>query len=87
MLKDALNDDIVIGGWYGYSALNGGFSHVTFGKIESINLDTGKVRLVDCKVRRFLYGEDTDFKKNKKPGNVNIRSNVLFRIPDQINPL
>lgn len=82
---DALGNEVVIGAWYGYSALGGGYSHTTIGKIKYVNEITGKVRLENCIVKDYLYGTSAilSWKENKKPSDVSIRASMIFPIPSQ----
>lgn len=83
MITDALGNEIIIGNWYGYSRNDGGFSHVNLGRVKAVNDKTGNVRLVDCKVTRWLYGDPSDFRADKKPADVSIRSSMIFPVPPQ----
>lgn len=80
---DALGNEIVLGNWYGYSRNDGGWSHVNLGRVKTINEDTGNVRLTDCRVTRWLYGEPSDFNADKKPSDVSIRGTMIFPVPLQ----
>lgn len=80
-VTDALGDPIRLGSWYGYSRSDGGWAHTTTGRAEKIT-KTGKVRLVDCRVKRYLYGEATDFRADEKPADVAIRAAMVFPVPE-----
>jgi hypothetical protein len=85
---DALGDEIVVGNWYGYSRSDGGHSHTTIGKVSKVTKATDtyavpKVRLVDCKVKRFLYGSPTDFRCDEKASDVSIGAYMVFPCPEQ----
>lgn len=64
MITDALGNEIVIGGLYGYSRNDGGFSHTTVGRAEKVvdgndprGCAPAKVRLADLRVSHYLYGK------------------------------
>ena len=75
---DALGNEIIVGNLYGYSRNDGGFSHVTIG--QAVGAKNGKVRLTGCAVTRFLYGEPTDHRLGERPGDVSIRSSMVFPV-------
>lgn len=83
MANDALGNEIIVGGWYGYSALGGGFSHTTTGKVSYTKGD--KVRLVECQVKYYLYGQphQPSWKTDKPESDVSIRSTMIFPVPPQ----
>ncbi len=87
MIVDALGNEIIAGNWYGYSRNDGGHSHTTIGVATTISpparYKPAKVRLVDCKVRRFLYGEPTDYRKDEKANDISIACYMVFPVPSQ----
>ena len=85
MVTDALGNEIVIGKLYGYSRNDGGHSHTTIGRVSKITEGDGqyvpgKVRLVDCVVKRYLYGKPTDYRKDEKPSNVTMMGAMIFPV-------
>jgi hypothetical protein len=76
--KDALGNEIVIGNWYGYSRNDGGRSHVTVG--QAIKTTDKTVRLGNCKVNLWLYGDPCDHYR-KLATEVSIRSDMIFPVP------
>ena len=83
MVIDALGNEVIVGQWYGYSSLGSGWSHSTLGRVKYVTEKTGKVRLENCRVKRYLYGEPTDFKADVIPSDVSIRGTMIFPIPTQ----
>ncbi len=85
MITDALGNEIVVGKLYGYSRSDGGHSHTTIGRVSKITegdgrYTPGKVRLVDCVVKRYLYGQPTDFRKDDKPADVSMMAAMVFPV-------
>ena len=82
-MLDALGNEIILGNWYGYTALGGGFSHTTIGKVKAINEKTEKIRLEKCIVKHYLYGKPTGTPtwRNPTPADVSIRSVMVFPVP------
>jgi hypothetical protein len=84
---DALGKEIVVGAWYGYSRNDGGQSHTTIGRVGKVTpgnpsrYKPAKVRLVDCKVNRFIYGEPTDYRKDEVAKDVSIAAYMVFPVP------
>lgn len=88
MITDALGNEIIIGNWYGYSRNDGGHSHTTIGIATKITESDGcytcaKVRLGTCKVKRFLYGKPTDYRKDEVAKDISIASYMVFPVPPQ----
>lgn len=88
LIVDALGKPVIVGSWYGYSRNDGGFSHTTIGKVSKVTSGDGKftppkVRLVDCVVKRFLYGHPTDHRKDEKPKDVTMFAAMVFPVPKQ----
>lgn len=81
-VTDALGNPIVIGNLYGYSRSDGGWAHTTIGRAEKIT-PSGKVRLVDCTVKRYLYGKPSDFRADEKPADVAMRAAMVFPVAAQ----
>lgn len=75
---DALGNKIVLGKWYGYSRSESGWAHVTIGIASSCK--NGKVHLHVKSVKRYLYGDESDFRKDEPLNNVSIRSNMVFPV-------
>lgn len=75
---DALGNPIIMLGWYGYSRNVNGISHVLVGQIGRYNND-GKVRLVNCKLNRSLYGQPIEHSE-QPPADVSIRANMIFPV-------
>lgn len=85
---DALGNPIIVGNWYGYSRSDGGHSHTILGKVKKATLGDGqyipaKVRLVDCRAKRYLYGNPTDYRKDEKPADVSMMAAMVFPVPSQ----
>jgi hypothetical protein len=83
---DALGNEIVVGNWYGYSRNDGGHSHSIIGRASKATPGDGqyvppKVRLVDCRAKRYLYGHPTDYRKDEKPVDVTMASTMVFPVP------
>jgi hypothetical protein len=74
---DALGYPIVIGGIYGYSTNDGGWARTTVGKAINVT-PKGKVTLDELEVRRYLYGEQTEYEASAKT--VSIRSHMVFPV-------
>lgn len=88
VIIDALGNTIIVGGWYGYSRSDGGHSHTTIGKVIKVAVGDGcylpaKVRLGNCIVKRFLYGQPSDFRKDEIPRDLSIASYMVFPVPIQ----
>ena len=84
MANDALGNEIIVGGWYGYSTSSSGWSHTTIGKVAYTKAD--KARLVDCRVNYYLYGkpiEKPGWAADKPAAAVSIRSTMIFPVPPQ----
>lgn len=86
MATDALGNEIVVGNWYGYSRSDGGHSHTIIGRASKVTEGDGqyippKVRLVDCRAKRYLYGQPNDYRKDKKPADVSMASAMVFPVP------
>lgn len=77
---DALGNPIVQGARYGYSRNANGFTHVTIGTANGFT-PLGKVKLIDCVVTSYLYGEPCKRHNDDNPGNVSILSNSIFPVP------
>lgn len=88
-MTDALGNEIIIGNWYGYSRNDGGFSHTTVGKALKVTeadlsqYRVAKVRLGNCKVTRYLYGQLTDYEKDKVAKDLSMATFMLFPVPNQ----
>jgi hypothetical protein len=85
MVVDALGKEIVIGKLYGYSRSDGGHSHTTIGRVSKITEGDGqyvpgKARLVDCVVKRYLYGKPTDYRAGEKPADVSMMGAMIFPV-------
>lgn len=78
VVTDALGNPIVIGSRYGYSTRSSGWTTVTIGKAEKVK--TGKVRLIDCEVKRYLYNEPTNHREGEVPKYVDTSSNIVFPV-------
>lgn len=77
-MTDALGNEIIQGNMYGYSRNDGGFSHNTVGVASGES--KGKVKLTQLRIKRFLYGEPTDFREWQIPDYVYISSNQVFPV-------
>jgi hypothetical protein len=85
-IVDALGNPVIVGNWYGYSRNDGGHSHTTIGRVSKVTEGDGrytppKARLVDCVVKRYLYGHPTDFRKDEKPADVTMAAAMIFPVP------
>ncbi len=88
MIIDALGNEIIVGNWYGYSRSDGGHSHTILGKVSKVTegdgqYTPGKARLVDCRAKRYLYGQPTDYRKDEKPADVSMAGAMIFPVPKQ----
>ncbi len=83
MVTDALGNEVIVGNWYGYSRNDGGFSHVTLGVVTSVKEETGKVRMCQCKVTRWLYGKPSNYRADDVPADVSIIGNMVFPVQTQ----
>jgi hypothetical protein len=77
MMTDALGDPIKIGGRYGYSRNESGFSYVRIGKITKINEKTVTMEVEVSK--RSLYSHPFEEEKLDKKS-ISIRSDMLFPV-------
>ena len=73
---DALGQPIVLGNFYGYSRNESGWSHVIIGRAFKTT-DNGKVHLIDCTMKKWLYGKET---VPSESINVTIRAFMVFPI-------
>jgi len=86
-MTDALGNEIIIGSWYGYSRSDGGFSHTTIGCAKKVKEGDGqytpaKVRLAECVVKRFLYGQPTEpLFPGEKSRDITIATYMVFPVP------
>lgn len=87
MILDALGNEIVVGGWYGYSRNDGGFSHTVIGLAgrategDPDNYQPPKVRLTQCRVKRYLYGRPSDHRAGEKSKDISMAAFMLFPVP------
>lgn len=77
-MKDALGNEIVMGGWYGYTQSNSGLSHITIGKAFK-ETPTGLLTLSDTQVWGIGYQSNTIYSKDSGK-KVSVRSLMVFPV-------
>lgn len=80
---DAMGTGIVIGGWYGYSRNNNGWSHISIGVASYVT--NGKDRLTDVFVAKYLYDSSTAHSIGTQVADVSIKTKMVFPVTaDQV---
>ncbi len=81
MMKDALNNDIVLGQTYGYSQRSNGVVMVTIGEAVKFN-EGSSVTLKVLYKGKTLYNNHLKNTDIPKSGKVSVISNTLFKLSD-----
>jgi hypothetical protein len=77
-MKDALGNEIVMDGWYGYTQSNNGFSHITIGKAFK-ETPTGLLTLSETQIWRVGY-RDSKIWAKESGKKVTVRSFMTFPV-------
>lgn len=77
-MKDALGNEIVMGGWYGYTQSNNGLSHITFGKAFK-ETPTGMLTLSETQIWRIGY-QNSEIRAKESGKKVTVRSLITFPV-------
>lgn len=80
-MKDALGNEIVMGGWYGYTQSNNGLSHITIGKAFK-ETPTGLLTLSETRVWGIGYQNNTIYSKDSGK-KVSVRSLMVFPVNEK----
>lgn len=78
MAFDALKNPIVLGGKYGYTTRDGGWSTVVIGFAKN-ETPSGRVTLEGVTSTTYLYGEKSDYNKGAS-GRSSVNAFLLFPI-------
>ena len=77
-MKDALNNEIIIGNKYGYSRNQNGFTYVRIGKI--INETPKGLVTMEVEISRYALYQDELKDESDYQNKISIKSNMLFPI-------
>ena len=76
---DALGNEIVLGQKYGYSSKDGSWGRTTIGTAKKISA-SGQVALEVIEVKQFMYGFESDYRKDDHAKTVSVRPYMLFPV-------